>query len=54
MPPTRYDELIPLIERGRLDPGRLVTREVKLESVSDRLAAMTDYATEGIEVVTDF
>ena len=54
MPPTRYDELLPLVENGRLDPGRLVTREVPLEDVSERLAAMTDYATEGIEVLTDF
>ena len=54
MPPTRYDELLPLIERGRLDPGRLVSREVSLDEVSERLAAMTDYGTEGIEVVTDF
>ena len=54
MPPTRYDELLPLIERGRLDPGALVTREVGLEDISDRLAAMTGYETEGIEVVTDF
>jgi len=54
MPPTRYDELLPLIERGRLDPGALVTREVSLDAVSERLAAMTDYGTGGIEVVTDF
>jgi alcohol dehydrogenase len=54
MPPTRYDELLPLVENGRLDPGRLVTREVPLEAVSERLAAMTEYATEGIEVLTDF
>jgi alcohol dehydrogenase len=54
MPPTRYEEILPLVERGRLDPGRLVTREVALEDVADRLAAMTDYETVGIEVVTDF
>jgi alcohol dehydrogenase len=54
MPPTRYDEILPLVERGRLDPGRLVTREVALEEVSERLTAMTDYETDGIEVVADF
>jgi len=54
MPPSRYDELLRLIRSGRLDPGELVTRRVGLEEVSDRLAAMTDYETRGIELVTEF
>jgi len=54
MPPTRYDELLRLLDAGRLDPGRLVTRHVSLEEVSDRLAAMTTYDTRGVEVVTEF
>jgi alcohol dehydrogenase len=32
----------------------LVTRAVELEGVSERLAAMTAYETEGVEVVTEF
>lgn len=54
MPPSRYDELLGTIESGALDPGKLVTREVGLEDVSDRLAAMGEYDTRGIEVVTEF
>ncbi|WP_265108157.1 zinc-dependent alcohol dehydrogenase family protein [Halosolutus halophilus] len=54
MPPSRYDELLRMIEAGRLEPDRLVTREVALEDVSDRLAAMTEYETRGVEVVTEF
>jgi alcohol dehydrogenase len=54
MPPTRYDELFGLVESGAVDPGALVTREVSLDDVSDRLAAMTDYGTVGVEVVTEF
>lgn len=54
MPPSRYDELLRMIDDGALDPGRLVTREVTLEEVSGRLAAMTHYDTEGVEVVTAF
>ena len=54
MPPSRYDELLRMIETGTLNPGGLVTREVKLGDVSERLAAMGDYETEGVEVVTDF
>ena len=54
MPPSRYDELLRMIETGTLNPGRLVTREVTLGDVSERLAVMGDYGTEGVEVVTDF
>ena len=54
MPPTRYDELLRMLDADRLDPGALVSNRVALEDVSDRLAAMTDYETSGIEVVTEF
>ncbi len=54
MPPSRYGELLALIDAGTLDPSAVVTAEVGLEDVSDRLAAMTTYDTDGIEVVTDF
>ncbi|ADB61736.1 Alcohol dehydrogenase GroES domain protein [Haloterrigena turkmenica DSM 5511] len=54
MPPSRYDELLRMIEGGRLEPEQLVTRRVGLEDVSDRLAAMSDYETSGVEVVTAF
>ena len=54
MPPSRYGELFEMIERGHLDPGRLVTREVSLDDVPDRLAAMSEFDTVGIEVVTEF
>jgi alcohol dehydrogenase len=43
-----------MLDADRLDPGALVSNRVALEDVSDRLAAMTDYETSGIEVVTDF
>ncbi|WP_142859134.1 zinc-dependent alcohol dehydrogenase family protein [Salinigranum halophilum] len=54
MPPTRYDELFGLVESGAVTPEALVTREVSLGEVSERLAAMTDYGTVGVEVVTEF
>jgi alcohol dehydrogenase len=54
MPPTRYEALLSLVESGAVDPGSLVTREVSLGEVPDRLAAMTDYDTVGVEVVTAF
>jgi alcohol dehydrogenase len=54
MPPTRYDELLRLLESGAIEPGKLVRREVSLDDVPDRLAAMTEYETTGVEVVTEF
>ncbi|WP_440770256.1 zinc-dependent alcohol dehydrogenase family protein [Natronorubrum sp. DTA28] len=53
MPPSRYDELLRMIDSGALEPERLVTNRVSLEDVSDRLAAMTEYDTRGVEVVTE-
>jgi alcohol dehydrogenase len=52
MPPSRFGELLSMVEDGALEPGELVGREVSLEDVSDRLAAMTNYETEGVEVLT--
>ena len=51
MPPTRYSELLRMMERGTLSPGKLVTKTVSLADVPDRLAAMNDFGTAGIEVV---
>ncbi|WP_132058853.1 zinc-dependent alcohol dehydrogenase family protein [Halorussus amylolyticus] len=54
MPPTRYDELLRMMDRGVVSPAKLITAEVALADVPDRLAAMDDYGTVGIEVVTEF
>lgn len=53
-PPSRYGELLRLVDAGHVDPGRLVSRRLELEDISERLAAMTAYETRGIEVVTEF
>ncbi|MEF8858394.1 MAG: zinc-dependent alcohol dehydrogenase family protein [Halolamina sp.] len=52
MPPARFGDLLSMVEDGALEPGKLVGREVPLDDVSDRLAAMTNYETEGVEVLT--
>lgn len=54
MPPSRFGELLRMYDQGKIDPGAQVTREVSLEDVSDRLAAMTAYETRGIEVISSF
>ncbi|MEZ3115181.1 zinc-dependent alcohol dehydrogenase family protein [Halobaculum sp. MBLA0147] len=52
MPQTRYDELLGLLDAGQIDPGSLVGRTVSLDEVPDRLAAMSEYETDGVEVLT--
>jgi len=54
MPPTRYDELFRFIADERVDPEALVSATVALEDVPDRLAAMDEFDTVGVEVVTTF
>ncbi|SFR61948.1 zinc-binding dehydrogenase [Halogeometricum limi] len=52
MPPTSADDLLSLLAAESVDPGALVTRTVALDEVPARLAAMTDYDTVGVEVLT--
>ncbi|WP_122088390.1 zinc-dependent alcohol dehydrogenase family protein [Halalkalicoccus subterraneus] len=50
MPPTRYDELLSFVASGAIDPAQLVTRTVALEAVPERIEAMDEFTTTGIEV----
>jgi alcohol dehydrogenase len=52
MPPVGYEELFDLVAATGIDPGDLVARELSLDAVSDRLAAMSAFETEGVEVLT--
>ncbi|WP_323191667.1 zinc-dependent alcohol dehydrogenase family protein [Halostella sp. PRR32] len=54
MPPTRYDEIFRMVERGKLDPGAIVSETIALADVPDRVAAMSEFDTVGIPVVTEF
>jgi alcohol dehydrogenase len=54
MPPTRYGALFDLVEAADIDPGELVARELSLGAVSERLTAMDEFDTAGVEVVTSF
>jgi alcohol dehydrogenase len=42
-----------MIEVGRLDPARLVTRRIGLSGLHDALAAMDGYGGSGVTVVDD-
>ncbi|WP_435099862.1 zinc-binding dehydrogenase [Halarchaeum sp. P4] len=52
--PTDYPALLRFVAGADVDPGALVTRDVSLDEVPARLAAMDDYDTAGVEVVTEF
>lgn len=54
MPPTRYDEIFRMVDRGKLNPAAVVSEHVSLEDVSDKLAAMTNFETQGIPVIDEF
>jgi len=54
MPLTRYDELFTLIERGTLQPEKIVGETLALEDAPETLASMDDYETIGIPVITEF
>ena len=52
MPPTSASDLLSLLASDAVDPGSLVTKTVSLDEVPERLAAMTEYDTVGVEVMT--
>ncbi|PSP21939.1 alcohol dehydrogenase [Halobacteriales archaeon QH_10_65_19] len=54
MPPTRYGALFDLLDARNADPGTLIARECTLGEVSERLAAMSEYRTDGVELLTAF
>jgi threonine dehydrogenase-like Zn-dependent dehydrogenase len=43
-----------LVANHKLNPARLVTRQVALEDVTDTLQRMTRFDTVGLEVITRF
>ncbi len=52
--PSRYSEMLSMIESGKLDPTALVEKTVDIHQVPEELDAMTDYNTVGIPVCNDF
>jgi threonine dehydrogenase-like Zn-dependent dehydrogenase len=53
-PQPNYPELLALVARRKLNPSRLVTRQIALEDVTDTLQRMTRFDTVGLEVITRF
>jgi D-arabinose 1-dehydrogenase-like Zn-dependent alcohol dehydrogenase len=54
MPTTQFDEIFRMIENDKVQPEKLITKEVSLDDVNDRLEAMSNFETKGMEVITDF
>jgi alcohol dehydrogenase len=54
MPPNEYGEIFRMMERGTIDPGRIVSETIALEDLPETVASMGDYDTVGITVVTEF
>lgn len=50
----RFGTMLNMIEAGRLNPGRIVSRTVNLEEVTDVLESMHSYGTTGVVVIDDF
>lgn len=53
-PHPNYAELLALVARRKLNPARLVTRQIALSDVTDTLERMTRFETVGFEVITRF
>lgn len=54
MPPSRYGEVLSMVDRGALDPGAVVSMEISLDELPETLTRMGEFDTVGIPVVTDF
>lgn len=52
--PSRYHEIFDMVNTGKLDPGKVISERIGLGELNDELAAMTDFETIGIPVVTEF
>lgn len=53
-PHPNYAELLSLVARRKLNPARLVTRQIALGDVTDTLEWMSRFDTVGFEVITRF
>jgi alcohol dehydrogenase len=49
----RFASLFEMIAAGRMDPARLITREIALSGVGQALKGMDEYMGHGVTVVTD-
>ncbi len=53
-PISSYGRLLTLVASGKLQPGRLVTKQLSIKGASDVLASMTGYSTLGFQVISNW
>jgi len=51
---SRFPALLAMVEAGRIDPGRLITRRIGLAEAGEALAAMDGFTGSGITVIDRF
>jgi len=54
MPVHRFKDLLPLVEQGRLTPGKMVNRGISLSEVNSIFEGMSNFSIKGTFVVTKF
>jgi alcohol dehydrogenase len=50
----RYDEMLAMVQAGKLSPHKLVGRRITLEQAIDALTSMDSFEASGVTVVTSF
>ena len=50
----RYDAMLDMIASGKLDPRRLVGREISLDAAPSALVKMDQFQSIGATVITTF
>lgn len=52
--PSRYGEILDMMETGKLDPGAIVSEEIGIDEVPAKIEDMSEFETVGIPVCSDF
>ena len=50
----RYGPMLDMIRTGKLQPGRMVRREISLSASIEALTNMNRFEAAGVTVITDF
>lgn len=51
MQAPRFPAMLQMVESGRLQPGKMVTRRISIDEAGEALASMTEYSNVGVTVV---
>jgi threonine dehydrogenase-like Zn-dependent dehydrogenase len=54
MQAPHFGSMLAMVEAGRLNPGKLVHRKIKLEEASSVLESMDKYGTLGVTVIAQY